>query len=128
MPRDERIKRWRSMMDKLEAYAIHDWAADYLAKLDDSRVTLPADHFPYLGLGWTNESQMPLYPDYLKKAAAYVAVDPADVKLKEAAYADMKTAFDELAGPLTHTQDRLWVLPNNGVDQMGGATEGSIEQ
>ncbi|MCP3460917.1 trehalose-6-phosphate synthase [Bradyrhizobium sp. CCGUVB23] len=128
MPRDERIKRWRSMMDKLEAYTIHDWAADYLAKLDDSRVTLPADHFPYLGLGWTNESQMPLYPNYSEAAVAYAAVDPADVELKQAAYANMKTAFDELAGPLTHTQDRLWVLPNNGVDQMGGATEGSIEQ
>ncbi|WP_445219664.1 trehalose-6-phosphate synthase [Bradyrhizobium sp. Pa8] len=128
MPCDERKKRWRSMMDKLEAYTIHDWAADYLAKLDDSRITLPADHFPYLGLGWTNEAQMPLYPNYAEAAAAYAEADPADVELKEAAYANLKAAFDAIAGPLEHTQDRLWVLPTNGADQMGRVPEGSIEQ
>ncbi|MGY8662362.1 trehalose-6-phosphate synthase [Bradyrhizobium sp. UFLA05-109] len=117
MPRDERIKRWRSMMDKLEAYTIHDWAADYLEKLDNSRVTLPADHFQHLGLGWTNESQMPLFANYSEAAATYTEADPADVALKEAAYANLETAFDALAGPLAHTQDRLFVLPTNGANQ-----------
>ncbi|WP_445222828.1 trehalose-6-phosphate synthase (plasmid) [Bradyrhizobium sp. Pa8] len=30
----DRMKRWRSMMDKLEAYTIHSWSADYLRELD----------------------------------------------------------------------------------------------
>ncbi|MBP1290314.1 MULTISPECIES: alpha,alpha-trehalose-phosphate synthase (UDP-forming) [Bradyrhizobium] len=123
MPRPERIKRWRSMMNKVEGYTIHDWSRDFLRKLDNSRVTLPADHFLYLGFGWTNEAQMPLYPNYAEAAAAYARVDPGDAELKDAAYADLKAAFDALAAPLEHIQNRLWVLPTNGADHMGGASE-----
>ncbi|WP_155256214.1 trehalose-6-phosphate synthase [Bradyrhizobium japonicum] len=27
MPLEERVKRWRSMMDKIESYTIHDWSS-----------------------------------------------------------------------------------------------------
>jgi len=43
MPLEERVKRWRSMMDKIESYTIHDRSADYVRELDKSRVTVPAD-------------------------------------------------------------------------------------
>ncbi|MGY3488174.1 trehalose-6-phosphate synthase [Bradyrhizobium sp. USDA 4011] len=82
MPLEERVTRWRSMMDKIESYTIHDWAADYVSELDKSRVTVPADQFHHLGLGWTNEAQVPLY----------------------------RTDAETLTA-LRHTQDRLWVLP-----------------
>lgn len=59
MPLDERVKRWRSMMDKTESYTIHDWSADYLRELEKSSIIVPADQFHYLGLGWTNEAHMP---------------------------------------------------------------------
>ncbi|KUM23167.1 alpha,alpha-trehalose-phosphate synthase [Mesorhizobium loti] len=59
MPCEERIQRWRPMKDKLEAYTVHDWAADFVRELDKSRITAPADHFRHLGLGWINEAQMP---------------------------------------------------------------------
>lgn len=111
MPLEERIKRWRSMMDKLEAYSIHDWSADYVRELDKSRVSVPADHFHYLGLGWTNEAQMPLYPNYAEAVTAYDEIDPADAELREAVLANVKAALEALAAPLKHTQDRLWVLP-----------------
>ncbi|MET4323265.1 trehalose-6-phosphate synthase [Bradyrhizobium sp. RT5a] len=42
MPGEERIGRWRSMMDKLEAYTIYHWSADYLRELDKSQVTAAA--------------------------------------------------------------------------------------
>lgn len=58
MPLEERVKRWRSMMDKIESYTIHDWSADYLRELDKSRVTVPADHILLPGFGWSNEAQM----------------------------------------------------------------------
>ncbi|MGY2843697.1 trehalose 6-phosphate synthase [Bradyrhizobium sp. USDA 4509] len=111
MPLEERVTRWRSMMDKLESYTIHDWAADYVRELDKSRVTVPADQFHHLGLGWTNEAQMPLYQNYAKALTAFNEVDPADAALKEATYADVKSSFEALAAPLMHTQDRLWILP-----------------
>ncbi|MBB6414001.1 alpha,alpha-trehalose-phosphate synthase (UDP-forming) [Mesorhizobium sangaii] len=38
MPREERIQRWRSMINKLEAYTIHDWSAHFVRELDKSRV------------------------------------------------------------------------------------------
>ncbi|UGY25043.1 MULTISPECIES: alpha,alpha-trehalose-phosphate synthase (UDP-forming) [Bradyrhizobium] len=111
MPLEERVKRWRSMMDKLESYTIHDWSADYVRELDKGRVTVPADQFQYLGLGWTNEAQMPLYQNYAEALTAYNEIDPSDAALKEAAYADVRSAFEALAAPLKHTQDRLWDLP-----------------
>ncbi|MGY4319561.1 alpha,alpha-trehalose-phosphate synthase (UDP-forming) [Bradyrhizobium sp. JR3.5] len=111
MPVEERVTRWRSMMDKLEAYAIHDWSADYVRELDKSRVTVPADYFRHLGFGWTNEHQMPLYPNLAEAVAAYDEIDPANAGLKETAYTNVKSASDALAAPLKHTQDRLWDLP-----------------
>ncbi|SFK16952.1 hypothetical protein [Bradyrhizobium sp. Gha] len=63
MPLEERVRRWRSMMDKIESYTIHDCSADYLRELDKSRISVPVDQFHHLGLGWTNEAQMPLYQD-----------------------------------------------------------------
>ncbi|WP_276573187.1 trehalose-6-phosphate synthase [Bradyrhizobium sp. NBAIM01] len=111
MPLEERVKRWGSMMDKIESYTIHDWPADYLRELDKSRVTVPADQFHHLGLGWTNEAHMPLYHNYTAALTAYNDIDPAAAALKEAAYADVKSAFEALAVPLKHTQDRLWDLP-----------------
>ncbi|WP_245474051.1 alpha,alpha-trehalose-phosphate synthase (UDP-forming) [Bradyrhizobium zhanjiangense] len=111
MPLEERVRRWRSMMDKIESYTIHDWSADYLRELDKSRITVPADQFHHLGLGWTNEAQMPLYQNYAAALTAYNEIDPADAALKEAAYAHVKSAFVALAAPLKHTQDRLWDLP-----------------
>ncbi|WP_271627891.1 trehalose-6-phosphate synthase [Bradyrhizobium sp. CCBAU 11445] len=110
MPLEERVKRWRSMMDKIESYTIHDWGADYLRELDKSRVT-PADHILLPGFGWSNEAQMPLYQSYAAVLTAYNEIDPADAALKRAAYADVESAFDALAAPLKHTQDRLWDLP-----------------
>ncbi|WFU31269.1 trehalose-6-phosphate synthase [Bradyrhizobium brasilense] len=111
MPREERVTRWRSMMDKIESYTIYDWSTDYLRELDKSRVTVSADQFHHLGLGWTNEAQMPLYQNYAEALTAYNEIDPDDAALQEAAYADVKSAFEALAGPLNHTQDRLWELP-----------------
>ncbi|MCC8977895.1 alpha,alpha-trehalose-phosphate synthase (UDP-forming) [Bradyrhizobium acaciae] len=111
MPLEERVTRWRSMMDKIESYTIHDWAADYVSELDKSRVTVPADQFHHLGLGWTNEAHMPLYQNYATALTASNEVDPGDAALKEAAYADVKSSFEALAASLMHTQDRLWVLP-----------------
>ncbi|WFU40255.1 trehalose-6-phosphate synthase [Bradyrhizobium sp. CB82] len=61
MPQEERIERWRAMMNKLEAYTIHDWSKDFLRELGHSRVAMPADQFRYLGFGWINEAQMPTY-------------------------------------------------------------------
>ncbi|WP_165405355.1 alpha,alpha-trehalose-phosphate synthase (UDP-forming) [Bradyrhizobium genosp. SA-3] len=111
MPLEERVKRWRSMMDKIESYTIHDWSADYLRELDKSRITVPADQCLNFGLGWTNVAQMPLYRNYNKAVTAYNEIDPADAALREAAYADVKSTFEALAAPLKHTQDRLWDLP-----------------
>ncbi|MDA9534850.1 hypothetical protein ACM41_00745 [Bradyrhizobium sp. CCBAU 21362] len=111
MPLEERVKRWRSMMDKLESYTIHHWSADYVRELDKSRVTVPADQYHHLGLGWTNEAQMPLYRNYAEALATYNEIDPADVALKEAAYADEKKAYEALEARLMHTQGRLWDLP-----------------
>ncbi|MGY3346983.1 MULTISPECIES: alpha,alpha-trehalose-phosphate synthase (UDP-forming) [unclassified Bradyrhizobium] len=111
MPLEERVRRWRSMMDKIESYTIHDWSADYLRELDKSRITVPADQFHHLGLGWTNEAQMPLYQTYAAALTVYNEVEPTATALKEAAYADVKTAFEALAVPLAHTQDSLWDLP-----------------
>ncbi|MBR1005073.1 trehalose-6-phosphate synthase, partial [Bradyrhizobium liaoningense] len=111
MPLEERVTRWRSMMDKIESYTIHDWSADFVRELDKSRVTVPANHFHHLGLGWTNEAQMPLYQDHAKALTAYNEIAPMDAALKEAAYADVKSSFEALAAPLMHTQDRLWILP-----------------
>ncbi|WP_245315714.1 alpha,alpha-trehalose-phosphate synthase (UDP-forming) [Bradyrhizobium yuanmingense] len=111
MPLEERVKRWRSMMDKIESYTIHDWSAHYLGELDKSSITVPADQFHILGRGWTNEAHMPLYQSYAAALTAYNEIDPADAALKEAAYGAVKSAFDALAPPLKHTQDRLWDLP-----------------
>ncbi|QOZ23993.1 trehalose-6-phosphate synthase [Bradyrhizobium sp. CCBAU 51753] len=111
MPLEERVTRWRSMMDKIESYTIHDWSADYVRELDKSRVTVPADQFYHLGLGWTNEAQLPLYQDHAEALSAYNEIGPADAALKEPAYAGVKSSFEALAAPLMHTQDRLWVLP-----------------
>ncbi|MBB4380259.1 trehalose-6-phosphate synthase [Bradyrhizobium sp. SBR1B] len=116
MPLEDRVKRWRSMMDKIESYTIHDWSADYLRELDRSRITVPADQFHHLGLGWINEAQMPLYQDYAAALTAHDEIEPEDVALKEAAYANVKSAFEALAVPLTHIQDRLWVLPTASGD------------
>ncbi|WP_198028305.1 trehalose-6-phosphate synthase [Bradyrhizobium sp. WSM1743] len=120
MPLDERVKRWRSMMDKIVSYTIHDWSADYLRELDKSRIAVPADQFHHLGLGWTNEAQMPLYQNYAAALTAYNEIDPADATLKEAAYADVKSAFEALAVPLKHTQDRLWDLSAPTASRDGG--------
>lgn len=111
MPLEQRVKRWRSMMDKIESYTIHHWAADYLRELDKGSITVPADQFDHLGLGWTNEAEMPLYQDYAAALTSYNEIDPADAALKDAAYGDVKSAFEALAAPLKHTQDRLWDLP-----------------
>ncbi|QOG21050.1 alpha,alpha-trehalose-phosphate synthase (UDP-forming) [Bradyrhizobium sp. SEMIA] len=110
MPLEERVKRWRSMMDKIESYTIHDWSANYLRELDESRVMIPADHILLPGFGWSNEAQMPLYQSYAAALTAYNEIDPADAALKQAAYADVESAFEALAAPLKHTQDRLWDL------------------
>lgn len=83
MPREERIERWRPMMDKLEAYTIHDWSKDFLRELGHSRVAVPADQFRYLGFGWLNEAQMPTYE-----------------------------TPEELNGAVKHVQDTRWVLPS----------------
>ncbi|UVC15255.1 alpha,alpha-trehalose-phosphate synthase (UDP-forming) [Mesorhizobium onobrychidis] len=53
MPREERVQRWRAMMDKLEAYTIHDWSAHFVQELDKSRVTVRATCSD-LGSGWIN--------------------------------------------------------------------------
>ncbi|UWU75739.1 trehalose-6-phosphate synthase [Bradyrhizobium huanghuaihaiense] len=119
MPLDERVKRWRSMMDKIESYTIHDWSADYLRELDKSRITIPADQFHHLGLGWTNEAQMPLYQNYAAALTAYNEIDPADAALRQAAYEDVKLAFEALAAPLKHTQDRFWDLPGPTASRDG---------
>ncbi|UFW51361.1 alpha,alpha-trehalose-phosphate synthase (UDP-forming) [Bradyrhizobium arachidis] len=111
MPLEERVKRWRSMMDKIESYTIHDWSANYLRELDKSRVMIPADHILLPGFGWSNEAQMPLYQSYAAALTAYNEIDPADGALKQAGYADVGSAFEALAAPLKHTQDRLWDLP-----------------
>ncbi|WP_271518880.1 hypothetical protein [Bradyrhizobium sp. CCBAU 53380] len=71
MPLEERVKRWRSMMHKIESYTIHDWSADYLGELEKGSITVPADQFHHLGLGRTNEAQMPLYQDYGAALTAY---------------------------------------------------------
>ncbi|MCV3243433.1 trehalose 6-phosphate synthase [Mesorhizobium robiniae] len=92
MPREERIQRWRMMMDRLEAYTIHHWSADFVQELDKSRVTVPADHFRHLGLGWINEAQMPSYET---------------------------TA--ELEAALKHAMDRRWVLPTTSSADHPGA-------
>ncbi|SDH42677.1 trehalose 6-phosphate synthase [Bradyrhizobium sp. Rc2d] len=111
MPLEERVKRWRSMMDKIESYTIHDWSADYVRELDKSRVTVPADQCLILGRGWTNVASMPLYRNHAEALATYNEIDPADVALKEAAYADEKKAYEALEARLMHTQGRLWDLP-----------------
>ncbi|MBB4423775.1 trehalose 6-phosphate synthase [Bradyrhizobium sp. CIR48] len=111
MPLEERVKRWRSMMDKLESYTIHDWSADYVRELDKSRVTVPADQCLHLGRGWTNEALMPLYRNHAEALATYNEIDPADVALKKAACADEKKAYEALEARLMHTQGRLWDLP-----------------
>ncbi|MCP3415697.1 trehalose-6-phosphate synthase [Bradyrhizobium brasilense] len=130
MPLEERVTRWRSMMDKLESYTIHDWSADYVRELDKSRVTVPADQFHHLGLGWTNEAQMPLYQNYANAVTVYDEIDPAYAALREAAYADVKSAFDALVVPLNHTQDRLWDLaaPTASLDSRRGQEPGAGEQ
>ncbi|MEX2697675.1 trehalose-6-phosphate synthase [Rhizobium mongolense] len=93
MSLEERIQRWRAMMDKLEAYTIHNWSEDFIRELDNSRVTVPADQFRNLGFGWVNEPQMPLY------------------RTRPALDAELK-----------RTLDRLWFLPTtNGANHMGGA-------
>ncbi|UQR61401.1 trehalose-6-phosphate synthase [Bradyrhizobium sp. C-145] len=111
MPLEERVKRWRSMMDKIQSYTIHDWSADYVRELDRSRVTVPADQCLHLGRGWTNEAHMPLYRNHAEALATYNEIDPTDVALNEAAYADEKKAYEALEARLMHTQRRLWDLP-----------------
>ncbi|MGY4408034.1 alpha,alpha-trehalose-phosphate synthase (UDP-forming) [Bradyrhizobium sp. USDA 3315] len=130
MPLDERIERWQSMMHKLKSYTIHKWSADYVQELDKSRVTVPADQFHYLGLGWTNEAQMPLYWNYAEALTAYNEIGPADAALKEAASADVKSAFEALSAPLKHTQDRLWDLtaPTASLDNRRGQELGAGEE
>ncbi|MCP1838419.1 trehalose 6-phosphate synthase [Bradyrhizobium sp. USDA 4524] len=113
MPLEERVTRWRSMMDKIKSFTIHDWSADNVRELDKSRVTIPADQFHRLGLGWTNEAQMPLFRRHAEALAAYNEIDPAEAALKEAAFEDEKKAYEALEAPLIHTQDRLWDLPAN---------------
>ncbi|WEX91745.1 trehalose-6-phosphate synthase (plasmid) [Sinorhizobium garamanticum] len=99
MQRDERIERWRLMMDKIESYTIHDWSADFVRELDKSRVTVPADQFRHLGFGWINEAQMPSY----------------------------RTA--ELDAALKRAMDRRWVLPpTSRADRAGSASEQSTRQ
>ncbi|SFQ04007.1 trehalose 6-phosphate synthase [Bradyrhizobium sp. Ghvi] len=110
MPLEERIERWRSMMDKIESYTIHDWSADYVRELDKSRVTVPADQCLILGRGWTNVAQMPLYRNHAGALATYNEIDSADVALKEVARADEKKAYEALEARLMHTQGRLWDL------------------
>jgi len=127
MPLEERIKRWRSMMDKIELYTIHDWSADYVRELDKSRVTVPADQCLIFGRGWTNVAQMPLYRNHAEALATYNEIDPADVALKEAARADEKKAYEALEARLMHTQSRLWDLgiatasPSGRSEQEAGA-------
>ncbi|MBP0111027.1 alpha,alpha-trehalose-phosphate synthase (UDP-forming) [Bradyrhizobium vignae] len=111
MPLEERVKRWRSMMDKIESYTIHDWSADYVRELEKSRVTVPAEQCLILGRGWTNVAQMPLYRQHAEALATYNEIDPADVAVKEAARADEKKAYEALEARLMHTQGRLWELP-----------------
>ncbi|MGY3443231.1 trehalose-6-phosphate synthase [Bradyrhizobium sp. USDA 4473] len=111
MPLEERVTRWRSMMDKIESFTIHDWSADNVRELDKSRATVPADQFHRLGLGWTNEAQMPLFRRHAEALATYNEIDPADAALKEAAFEDEKKAYEALEASLIHTQDRLWNLP-----------------
>ncbi|SCB55782.1 trehalose 6-phosphate synthase [Bradyrhizobium shewense] len=111
MPLEERVKRWRSMMDKIESYTIHDWSADYVRELDKNHVTVPADQCLNIGRGWTNVAQMPLYRNHAEALATYNEIDPADVALKEAARADEKKAYEALEARLMHTQGRLWELP-----------------
>ncbi|MCC8971187.1 alpha,alpha-trehalose-phosphate synthase (UDP-forming) [Bradyrhizobium brasilense] len=111
MPLEERVTRWRSMMDKIESFTIHDWSADNVRELDKSRVTVPADQFHRLGLGWTNEAQMPLFRRHAEALATYNEIDPADAALKEAAFEDEKKAYEALEASLIQTQDRLWDLP-----------------
>lgn len=81
MPLEERVKRWRSMMDKIESYTIHDWSADYVRELQKSRVTVPGEQCLILGRGWTNVAQMPLYRNHGEALATYNEIDPADVAL-----------------------------------------------
>lgn len=54
---------------------------------------------------------MPLCQNHAAALSAYNAIDPADADLKEDAYADVQSAFEALAAPLKHTQDRLCDLP-----------------
>ncbi len=84
MPREERVRRWRSMMDKLEAYTIHDWSADYLRELDKSRVTAAA-------------------------VTAHDRIKPIGTEPREGA--DARGAFAALADPVKHPQDSLCALP-----------------
>jgi len=92
MPREERIRRWRSMMDKLEAHTIHHWSADYLRELDKSRVAAAA-------------------------ATAYDKINPADTEPSEGAFA--RGAFEALADPVKHIQDSLWALPTTTAPPIG---------
>jgi trehalose 6-phosphate synthase len=52
MPRDERLARWRPMMDVLVARSIHTWFAEFMRALkqpEPNIVTLPATRLPALG-------------------------------------------------------------------------------
>ncbi|THK33510.1 trehalose-6-phosphate synthase [Ensifer sp. MPMI2T] len=91
MPCGERIERWRAMMDKLETYTIHDWSADFVRELGNSRVTVPADQFRHLGFGWINDAQMPEYE-----------------------------TPEEYTIAVSHVQDTRWALPSNGPDYTQG--------
>ncbi|OKO83970.1 alpha,alpha-trehalose-phosphate synthase [Bradyrhizobium sp. NAS96.2] len=82
MPREERIERWRAMINTLEAYTIHDWSKDFVRELGPSRVAVPADQFRYLGFGWLNEAQVPMY-----------------------------ATAEELNVAVKHVQDTRWILP-----------------
>ncbi|MCP1909480.1 trehalose 6-phosphate synthase [Bradyrhizobium elkanii] len=126
MPLEERVTRWRSMMDKIESFTIHDWSADNVRELDKSRVTVPADQFHRLGLGWTNEAQMPLFRRHAEALAAYNEIDPADAALKETALEDEKKAYEALEASLIHTQDRLWDLPANTAPTGGRREQGLL--
>ncbi|MDF0498944.1 hypothetical protein [Bradyrhizobium yuanmingense] len=111
MPLEERVKRWRSMMDKIESYTIHDWSADYVRELEKSRVTVPSAQCLIFVRGWTNVAQMPLYRNHAEARATYNEIAPADVALKEAARRDEKNAYEALGARLMHTQGRRWELP-----------------
>ncbi|CCD87246.1 putative Alpha,alpha-trehalose-phosphate synthase (ostA-like) [Bradyrhizobium sp. ORS 285] len=111
MPLDERVARWRPMMNKIESFTIHDWAADNVREINKSRITVPADQFHRVGLGWTNEFQLPQFERHVEALKAYNTIDSADVDKKERAHKEVEETREAFRATLEHTQDRLWDLP-----------------